>query len=230
MSTQPSCYGKSWDPNHVECKGGLDAAYENPRDKTHRRDRCAWFVPCSQTMNFQGTAQPTPQPVQSQQIIPTRSLLHRPAVDVPPPRPIAPQPQPPYTPPRPPTHIPAPTPSYQHYPQYAAPPPQQQHQPMQQYMAAPMQMVPPHVAQYGPQLVYQPYQHPSMQMPNYLTVPEPVMEGDSYMGRLGRDLARRSRTRSPHSSTRTRSAGTASNERPGAPQGAPMLTDERCKL
>src|SRR4030067_685264 len=95
MTTQPSCYGKSWDPNSVECKGGLDPAYTNPEDQTHRRDRCSWFQPCSQIV--MQPAPSTPQPP-----IPPRALLlqHRPAVDIPPPRPMAP---PIYSPPRPPT-------------------------------------------------------------------------------------------------------------------------------
>lgn len=194
MSTQPSCFGKRWDPNHVECKGGLDAAYQNPRDQTHRRDRCSWFNSCSQAMNYQpiSTAQPTPQPAPTQQIIPARSLLHRPAVDTPPPRPSYQPPLPPFTPPRPPTQIPAHQPSYT--PQYAppqhyatVPPPQ----PVPQYapMPAHQMMVHPAVAQYGPPLVYQPYQNPGMQMPQYLTVPEPV-EGISWGARLGHELTR----------------------------------------
>ena len=188
MSTQPSCFAKHWDPNAVECKGGLDAAYENPRDKTHRRDRCAWFAPCSQTMTY--SPQTTPQPQTSQQLIPARSLLQRPAVDTPPPRLQYQPPQPPFTPPRPPTHIPPPQqPSYQQYQQqYSAVPPPQ---PIPQYAPMPTHqaMVHPSVAQYGPQLVYQPYQLPASQVPQFLTVPEPVLEGGSW-SRLGFEIAR----------------------------------------
>ena len=191
MSTQPSCFGRSWDPNHVECKGGLDAAYENPTDKTHRRDRCAWFNSCSQAMNYPThVAQPTPQTQPSQPLIPARALAHRPTVDVPPPRPMMQPPQPPFTPPRPPTQIPPHQPGYTQYTQ-----PMSYYQHQQMPVPAPMQpqpnsmMVHPAVAQYGPPLVYQPYQLPGTQMPHYLTVPEPV-EGISWGARLGQELAR----------------------------------------
>lgn len=179
MTTQPSCYGKSWDPNHVECKGGLDPAYENPTDQSHRRDRCTWFGPCSQQMR-------TPNPP----LIPTRSLLpSRPAME-PPPRPLAPtpsyQPQT-YSPPRPLPLIPQP-PMQTVYPP-ALPPAQPQYQ-QPQAQAHYAQMVPPNVAQYGPQFVPAPYQLPGSQMPQFLSVLEPADDGSSWIGRLGRESAR----------------------------------------
>ncbi len=50
-------------------------------------------------------------------------------------------------------------------------------------------MAPPHVAQYGPPLVYQPFQLPGSQMPQYLTVPEPVTD-EHWFSRLMRELMR----------------------------------------
>jgi hypothetical protein len=56
-----------------------------------------------------------------------------------------------------------------------------QHQPM---------MMPPAMAQYGPAYVYAPYQQPGQQMPQYLTMPEPVQEDVHWGMRLGRELFR----------------------------------------
>jgi len=192
MTTQPSCYGKSWDPNSVECKGGLDPAYTNPEDQTHRRDRCSWFQPCSQIVTQSAPSTP--------QLIPPRALLlqHR-AVDTPPPRPVAP---PIYSPPRPPTYQqpqtqyslpPAPAqvvPTPPSHPQFQ-PQPQLQHgsAPHVMYQQQPVMMAPPSVAQYGQQFVPMPYQNPGSQVPQYLTMPEPVYDGERWGGFL-RTMAR----------------------------------------
>lgn len=187
--SQPTCFGRHWDPNHAECKGGLDPAYTNPVTGTKLRDKCSWFSSC-QHATASGPA-PTPQ------VIPTRSLLPRPAVSVaPPPKPEHPA----YTPPRPPTYsapqvqytLPpattgAPPATQVHHPQYAQYAPQQQ---VMQHPQPTIGMVPPHVAQYGPQYVYTPYQAPGSQMPQYLTVPEPVRQDVHWGARLGHELLR----------------------------------------
>lgn len=189
MDSQPSCYGKSWDPNHVECKGGLDPAYTNPDDQTHRRDRCSWFQPCSQKMMQPVTVETPP----SQPLIPTRALLQHRAVEPPPVRPPAP---PVYSPPRPPTYT-APQTQYSLPPPQAvpvAPPPPPYHQqgPAPYAYRQPPQVVmaPPYVAQYGQQQVYMPFQHPESQVPQYLTMPEPVNDDEHWGVRLGRTLFR----------------------------------------
>lgn len=159
MTTQPSCFGKSWDPATVECKGGLDPSYSNPRDQTHRRDQCSWFHACSQQ-----TRAPAPVPPP---LIQPRSLLQsRP--DPEPPRPAAPA----YTPPRPPTYT-----------------PQAQLPPAAPHMPAPAQ----HYSYAAPIQPVQHYQQPPQlygsQIPQYLSVPEPVDDGP-YTHSLGRTILR----------------------------------------
>jgi hypothetical protein len=51
-------------------------------------------------------------------------------------------------------------------------------------------MAPPYVAQYGAPMVYQPYQQHGSQMPQYLTVPEPVDHNVHWLHRLGHELLR----------------------------------------
>jgi hypothetical protein len=189
MNIQPSCYGKSWDPDHVECRGGLDPAYEHPRNGTHHRDECSWLRPCGQIVEAERARQRQPM-----QLIPAQALTRPTAAPVPPRLPQAPVS---YSPPRAPVqHMPQPTPSYQPQyvppaPVYAPPPAPAPTQAQQYYQPAPQHMmVPPYVAQFGPQHVYPPYQLPGSQMPQYLTVPEPVNEGVHWLTRLGRELFR----------------------------------------
>lgn len=183
MSTQPSCFGKSWDPNAVECKGGLDPAYSNPRTGTKLRDACSWFQQCRQQ-------------VSAPQLLPSSSLMSRPAIA--PPR-LPPTGYTPYVPPKPtyaapPTHYSLPTamqvlpqappaPQIQHAPQFY-------HQPMPQHQPPAQNYVPAHVAQLGPAYVPMPYQNPGSQMPQYLTVPEPVNDNVHWATRLFRELFR----------------------------------------
>ena len=47
--TQPTCFGKSWDPKDPACRGGTDPAYTNQRDGSHVRERCDWFTVCGQS-------------------------------------------------------------------------------------------------------------------------------------------------------------------------------------
>lgn len=172
MNAQPSCYGsKHWDPNHVECKGGLDQGYENPVDGTKRRDPCRWLMPCGQLAMAERNRQSQPQ------VIPPQSLV-RPQPPAPPPPPLrTPAPSPPmYQPARPP--IPAlPPPPVHSYSQ-----PQPQPQPVYHQVPVPpapmhaQPMVTPFMAQNGPAYVYAPYTPPGFQSPQFLTVPEPASE------------------------------------------------------
>lgn len=41
------CFGKSWDPNDVECTGGIDPGYVHPYTKENRRDVCDLLLACS---------------------------------------------------------------------------------------------------------------------------------------------------------------------------------------
>jgi hypothetical protein len=187
MTSQPSCFGKSWDPTEKECAGGLDPVYTNPKTQTHHRERCNWFEPCRQhTENRPAPAQPAPQ------VIPPQSLLQsRPPVA--PPRPLLPPVTPTYTPPRPP-----PQPPTQQVPftQFNQPQPQPTapqyyvHHPQNPGVANYPILVPPVVAQYGPQFVSPPYQVPGSPMPYYLTVPEPVRDDVPWSHRLAHELAR----------------------------------------
>ena len=189
MAVQPSCFAKSWDPNHVECKGGLDPAYTNPITATKMREKCSWFNSCSQAMH-------KPAPV-APQIVPPTALLQRAVAAT---TPIKMPPSPPaHVPPRPPVytgsatqyslptvHAPA--------PQVAHAPPMQQpvapQMPMYQQQMVPQQYAPPHVAQFGPAFVPMPYQLPGAQMPQYLTVPEPTNDNVPWYLQLMRELGR----------------------------------------
>jgi hypothetical protein len=42
----PNCFGKEWDRNAPECKGGLDPTYSDPRTGGHVRERCSFFQEC----------------------------------------------------------------------------------------------------------------------------------------------------------------------------------------
>jgi hypothetical protein len=70
--------------------------------------------------------------------------------------------------------------SAQHYPTQPAPMMQQ----------AAQQLLPPWLAQMGPQLVPVTFQQPGMQMPAYLTVPEPINPEEHWMWRLVREIFR----------------------------------------
>lgn len=196
MPVQPSCFGKSWDPNHTECKGGLDPAYTNPSTGTKMREKCSWFGACSQQMH-----KPAPLAPPSPQLIPSTALLQRAvAATAPIKMPTPPQA---HVPPRPPvytgtaTHYSLPTahapaPQVAHAPQVHIP---QMHTPQMQMPVYQQPMVsqnyaPPHVAQFGPAMVPMPYQLPGAQMPQYLTVPEPVSDNVPWYLQLMRELGR----------------------------------------
>jgi len=62
----PPCFGSSWSPNAVECKGGLDPTYTNPRNGSHLRDKCLWYGQCATKTNANSItrAQPMVSPQQ----------------------------------------------------------------------------------------------------------------------------------------------------------------------
>jgi hypothetical protein len=202
MPVQPSCFAKSWDPNHVECKGGLDPAYNNPVTGTKMREKCSWFNSCSQAMHKTAPVAP-PSP----QLVPPTALLQRAVAAT---TPIKMPPMPPaHVPPRPPTYtgsatqyslptVHAQAPHVAHAPQVQQPVAQhmvqQMHQvhqmPVYQQPVVPQQYAPPHVAQFGPAYVPMPYQLPGSQMPQYLTVPEPVNDHVPWYLQLLRELGR----------------------------------------
>ena len=42
----PNCFGKLWQADHVECKGGLDPAFVNEKTGSHVREKCWFFDSC----------------------------------------------------------------------------------------------------------------------------------------------------------------------------------------
>lgn len=159
----PSCYGDQWSAMAPECAGGPDPAYTSPHDGSHRRERCAWYSKCA------GASVSAKQATQSTAIVPVQ--------------PSYPQPVP--APPKPPQ--PFPVQYKQPYQQTYQP---QYQQPVQPQPPIQLVVAPPHIAQLGPQQVPMPYQQPGTQMPGYLTVPEPIIEGEHWLGRLLREIGR----------------------------------------
>lgn len=56
---RPDCYGKHWDAQAVECKGGLDPSYVGIHGNT--RVRCKWYQECSSATNNSRIRMATPQ-------------------------------------------------------------------------------------------------------------------------------------------------------------------------
>jgi len=180
----PQCFGLQWSPTALECKGGYDPAYVNPKDNSRLREKCSWYAQCAPrtcASNLEKNKPPQQQVQQQQppqqyqpQFIPSQALV-RPTVTPamaggvqlqPPPRPFAPPQQ-----------------QQQYQPQYVQQP---QYQPWQY---APL-TAPPHIAYYGPPTVPVSHQQPGMQMLSYLAVPEPVLEDVPWWKRLGFEILR----------------------------------------
>jgi hypothetical protein len=184
------CFGRHWDPNDVECRGGHDPCYVHPRNQTHVRDRCVHYTDCarrtseSQVQQSQQPYQQQPMPYPQPQLIPVQQVLR-------------PQLTPTYQ--RPYTGLAGPAPQPQIQPvvplKQMLPPAYQnlynqvQQQNPQWANALAAQMAPPSMAQWGPQMVPMNFQWPGMQMPGYLTVPEPVQSNPWYV-RLGHEVIR----------------------------------------
>ncbi len=174
--TPPVCFGKSWEAKAVQCQGGLDPSYVNQITGSSRRDRCDWYTLCaSRTSAFK---------LQNPQIIPLQQLVRRPAAPVP----AQPAPQ---------AHAfmqPAQQVArtlaggvLQGMQQVLPAQPQPQQQP---YYGNPAPMMVHPAAAASPWAVPANYPMPGAQIPSYLTVPEPVVEGQHWAVRLLFNVAR----------------------------------------
>jgi len=166
-ANSPPCFGSIlWSASAVECIGGSDPAYENPKTGTNVRDRCNYYSSCASAVSSSRAQQP--QLMQIRQNQPGMQGPPRPVPMIPRPQNFVPQPQ---------------------YPQpFQQQPTQQYMQPTQSHYG--VQYAPPYVAQNGPAIVAVPYQQPGHQMPSYLTVPEPVNLNESGWRRLVREIVR----------------------------------------
>lgn len=183
MST-PTCFGKKWDPQHPECKGGNDPTYAHPHTGKNVRDKCSWFSQCGQAQQAQQVIpatnlRPPPVPQQQQQYQGGggyHQAYAQPYQQIPMPPPAPPAPVPPA--------------GGQRYPQqqYVQHPQQQQYvQPQYQVM----NNVPYAQLEYAHQPYLVPVNQPMMggQVPNFLMVPEPLANID-YKTLLFRTVAR----------------------------------------
>jgi len=182
-SSPPVCFGQRWEAHHPECAGGLDPAYSHPRTKSHKRDKCQWYSSCaSRTASANlGTKLISPQQlVRHQQ--PQHSQM-------------PPMPQPFQN------VVRSAQPQMQYMQQAIAQTPmavpqmpyQQMMQPAPQPFvghAQPMMVHP--AAASMPWAVPMNYASPGMQAPAFLTVPEPLIPGQSltrpFMATMGRTL------------------------------------------
>jgi len=189
MSDKPpiECFGLHWDPNNVRCKGGLDPTWTNQRAAEelrvygrtkiplHKRDRCVWEGACSSRtgatrLSQQQVMQPTryaPPPLPQQ--------FHTSVRQVPQPQQSLVQ----WAPPRP-------------HPLVQNVQNMQNMQHMQQPpLYHPGQMVHPAMAAM-PMSVPMNYPAPGMQAPAFLTVPEPIIPGQSltrpFFATMGRTI------------------------------------------
>lgn len=167
----PSCYGTQWSATAVECTGGPDPAYTHPQTGAHVRERCGFYQMCGAATSSARLQYNQPQPALVPTAALTRPLPQPPAPVQVLPKPVAPNP-----------YIAPKVPPQQFVQQY-----QQQYQPVQYQQ---QHMVPPWIAQQGPALVPMQYQQPGSQIPGYLSVPEPVVAGDSWLSRLFREIFR----------------------------------------
>ena len=197
--TEPTCFGKSWEANHPECAGGLDPAYTNLKDGSNRREKCGWYSACyarmtspkgpdvqacqlvrpGMTVKFPNVpqapapAQAPPSPWQSAVRGVTAvatglsnamsAAAAHPSVQVRPPVQAAPQPAPQV--------------------QYQQPQQMQYYQQQQQGWAHPSIAAVPWAVPMN-------YPMPGAQIPAYLTVPEPVVDGQHWTQRLGFSILR----------------------------------------
>lgn len=203
--TGPKCFGQRWDPNSPKCQGGADPT--NWEGSTHVRPKCSFESRCSAAMdknNKEQLIQPMnmlTKPKQQVEIntggmqLPQQTSIQPPAQTVAqaravPPRQTIVQPEPARNVSvsvtqghRPQYQQPQPQYRQAQYQQQYQQPRQQMLQPQQQQMpvqapsmGTPMAWVPPQQAQ-QPMYVPQNYPQPGMQVPAYLTAPEPVEQG-----------------------------------------------------
>ena len=167
------CFGQSWDANAAQCKGGLDAASMST-DGTAMHRRCDWFAKCAaetvrNNMSKRGAPSPA-KPVNVPLATPVHSILRGVAQG-----------------------------ARQALVRHVAPPPPQMvQQPAQQQMYQQQQ---PYYGQPGPMMVHPAqaalphmapmnYQQPGLQMPGYLTIQEPSVEGQHWLVRLMLNIGR----------------------------------------
>lgn len=185
------CFGFSWEAGATECAGGLDPAY-TAANGSNRRERCVYFTHCAakrKEHNTRGLVHPSQLTshqkhdleVQKQQI---RAGAGRPGVQAGVQAGAQVGTQQVRQPLQQPVQQPVQQYTQQPAPQYAQPQPQ----PIPSTQFTPM-MVPPHQASL-PWMVPMNFAPPASQMPGYLTVPEPVIEGQAWYTRLGLTVAR----------------------------------------
>jgi len=171
------CFGKHWEARAIQCAGGSDPAYCDVNG-SNQRERCAWYAKCaSETVRENMAARPLEQqqvrppmqvPMQTQQN-PIHSILRGVAQG---------------------TGSALMRHLTQQTQQMAPPVPVQQHMVPQAHYGYPAQvMVQPAMASV-PYMVPMNYQAPGMQMPGYLSVPEPPMEGQHWLTRLLLNIGR----------------------------------------
>ncbi len=159
---QLQCFGISWEARDPKCAGGHDATFIDMNGK-QERTRCPYYSVCAAKTSAAKLETRRSLPVVPQ--TPTQQVQNRI------PQPLAPAPM----------HTVF-GPAVQQQPiQYAQ---QQQQQPM-----VPASYTYPSMAA-QPQMVPMNYTPPAYQMPGYLTVPEPMMEGQHWGARLGLTLVR----------------------------------------
>lgn len=169
------CFGKSWDGGNILCRGGLDPTYVHPKTGSNQREACGWFRECAARTNAVRIGIGN----QPQQVIPQNRLVNKPQQ----------QQFMQSTSPWAPFHQTAATlmnrlPIQQqqqvYHPQQMMMQPQQMMQPQ---MAHPMMAMMPYVVPVN-------YQMPGAQMPGYLTIPEPIVEGQHWLPRLFYNIVR----------------------------------------
>lgn len=215
----PSCFASEWNETAVECRGGLDPLYTDPETETSRRPRCDWYGPCGaaqmsgvtreeliqrqkrEQMIGQNVPAQAPTNMGNQVLIPPDQLLRQPFT-IPTPTPTTTfqqatrqfaqsltqmqQQVPVSVAPRPSFQLPAAPAQAQPAQQVAPAPVAYMQQPHQQQ---PMAMVPPQMA-VTPHHVPMNYVMPGAQVPSFLTVPEPIVQGQHWAVRLLYSLGR----------------------------------------
>ncbi len=167
---QRVCFGVHWDANAAQCKGGLDPSIMST-DGTATHRRCDWFAKCAaETVKTNLSKKGMPYQAQAQVNVPVappmQSIMRgvaqgaRQALVRHISQPTAPTVQPVH-----PNTV---------QPHYGQP--------------APVMVHPSQAA--VPYMVSMNYQQPGMQMPGYLTVQEPSMEGQHWTVRLMLNIGR----------------------------------------
>lgn len=171
---KPVCYGvvddpakgrDGWNPNHVECTGGLDPTFRDPETGSHVRKRCDFFQSCGALA--QARRQEAARPIDPKTLIRTTTPSFTPSMQQPVAQPLTKFGD-----------------AFAKTEQQRAL--EQQMQQMQQLHAAqmeqmrrmmPQQMPQQMMPQMATQMGYQQMMPVNYQMPAYLTAPEPTAPG-----------------------------------------------------